>query len=306
MPISFTQTSTWASMNRYYNGLEPVYLDAPGVFCWFGYDKKHSTLTSHGGPVIQENLTLETTHDFLNLLLKFSQNKAIKEVHFRALEPFSQASINFKDIFEKYGFQRQAWQTLIIDLSPPEEALFMNLEHSARKGIKKAISLGVQVESCDSFEEYHANYLVPYLSTTNREYRGEAFYKEGWELDTDNIYKYWVARSAEGELLGFLGTYSYDGVATEIASALTPLAFEKKIPVQDLLHWEIIKYHKNKGDHYFDLAGIHPNPTTTKEQNIRKFKEKWGGTLYDVPTYSLDNRSFLHKLINKIRAKLHA
>jgi lipid II:glycine glycyltransferase (peptidoglycan interpeptide bridge formation enzyme) len=79
--------------------------------------------------------------------------------------------------------------------------------------------------------------------------------------------------------------YMFNGVATEIASALSPQAFTQKIPAQDILHWEMLLEAKKAGCHTFDMAGVNPNSSNPKEAGIRRFKEKWGGRYVEYQTF---------------------
>jgi len=306
MMTPFTQTKTWADMNEYYNGLEPKIFNDAEISCLFGSDRKHASWTSFNGPVASGKASDQDFSNFLTELRKAAKKNNTHQIYFRSLPPLREWPLEFENELREFGFKRQEWKTLITDLTVSEEKLLKCFEHSARKGIKKAVSLGVIVEKCSGFDQYFSDFLIPYYKTTERPLKEKEFYRKGWLLDTENIYHYWVAKDSMGEPLGFLGTYTYDGIATEIMSALTLLAFEKKIPAQDILHWEVIKYHKNVGDLYFDLAGFNPNPTSEKEKNIKRFKEKWGGKIYDVSSYYLDNRSFLQKIILKMRGKINA
>ncbi|HQS83359.1 MAG: hypothetical protein B7Y25_00250 [Alphaproteobacteria bacterium 16-39-46] len=302
---SFMQTLMWGTLNQHVNGLNPVVIENESASCLFSFDKKNRLLTSFNGPVINKHITLHAFQNFLEKIYHFTHNNKIDYINLKSLFPLRQWAPWIEEELIKSGFARQEWKTLIVDLTSTQEALLKSFEHSARKGIKKAQSHGVQVERCDTFEEYFSKFLIPYFKSTNRALKEKEFYRKGWDLDSENVYNYWISKSFEGELLGFLGTFRYDGLATEIMSALTPLAFEKKIPVQDLLHWEIMNYHKDLGDTYFDLAGFNPNPISEKEKNIKRFKEKWGGEIFDISSYIFDNRSFGQKVISRIRAKLH-
>lgn len=299
-----TQTPLWADLNEYFNGMEPYKFTLRGISCLFGHDNKSRAITSFGGPVISNNVSEEDFANFIKELLKKIRNENIDQINFRALFPLRKWPESYENKFINFEFQHHLWKTLVIDLKPSEDELFKALHHAARKGIKKAQQVGVYIYRCESFEDYYTEFLVPYLNSTKRSIKEKMFYQGGWELDKDKCYSFWVAKNQQNQLFGFLGSYRHDGVATEIMSALTPLAWEQKIPVQDLLHWEIIKYHKNRGDLYFDLAGFNPNPTSEKEKNIKRFKEKWGGVEYDTSSYTLDLRSPLKKLLCKIRDKI--
>ena len=129
-----------------------------------------------------------------------------------------------------------------------------------------------------------------------------------WREDRDGYYHYYVAESTEGETLATLGMYVFNGVATEVASALSPKAFEHKIPAQDLLHWEMLLEAKRAGCHTFDLAGVDPSVTDHKAAGIRRFKEKWGGRYVEYSRYELEMPSALvalRKALGRVARVLH-
>ena len=121
-----------------------------------------------------------------------------------------------------------------------------------------------------------------------------------WQKASD-IYHFFVVKDKNHNILAVLAMYVYNGTATEIASALAPLSFEKKIPAQDLLHWEMMKVAKKLGCHTFDLAGFNPCPRTKKEEGIAKFKGKWGGVIKTYGNLTLYPHPVLHKILVMIR-----
>ena len=303
--ISLTQTRLWADLNSHYNKLEPKIIKGFNVSCLFGYSQQNASWTSFNGPMVSSQTTCQDFLNFLLLLLERAKEEKILQINFRSLPPLREWHPSFEEHFHNLSFVHQEWKTLIINLSFSQETLLKNLKHSARKGIKKAEALGVNTHRCDTFDQYFSGFLLPYLEVTKRPKKSREFYKAGWDLDSDRHYGYWIAKNSQGDCLGFLGSYRYDGLATEIMSALTPRAVKEKIPVQDMLHWEAIRHHKKLGDLYFDLAGFNPNPVSEKEKNIKRFKEKWGGKEYDVSTYCLDNRSMGQKIISRLKRMVY-
>lgn len=298
---SFTQTKTWANIHQYCNGIEPIFINHPNLSCLFGLDKKNKSLVSYGGPVVSDRCSADEFNSFLSEVIDLSAMHRARLVAFRTLHPLRFNLIFLEDSLINKKFKKEKWSTFVVNLLPSEELLLKSFQHAARKGIKKGDRLGIQVKRCEKFNDYYGKFLKAYLINQKQELKNKSFYKKYWELDKENIYNYWIAYSEDGDQLGFLGTYSYQGVATEIMSAITPLAFQKKIPVQDIMHWEIMKFHKSKGDLYFDLAGFNPSPTTDKEKNIKRFKEKWGGEVYDCSSFVYEKKSVLYKLMSKIK-----
>ncbi len=180
----------------------------------------------------------------------------------------------------EFGYKSSKWATLLVDLAVDEEHLWYRLDQAARNKIRKCERERVRVRKIIDFQDYIVNYHKPYAmakeaygGTPSPLYVAQVMFEE----DLRGYNTYFVAESQDGQVLATLGMYIFNGTATEMASALTPAAHELKIPAQDILHWEMIKYAKAHGCHTFNLAGIAPEPRDAKEAGIRRFKEKWGG-----------------------------
>lgn len=199
------------------------------------------------------------------------------------------ANGTFSDAFVGFGYDLHHWATYLVDLSLEEDALFMSLEHAARKGIKKAAREGIFVKRVEVWDEYLDLFLEPYMSWSGAQgdrKPSNSVAKKIWDHSGhSDFYRYYVAIHPDGTPLAVLGMYMFGGVATEITSGLSPEAIKRKIPAQDLLHWEIFLEAKREGCHIFDLAGVSPEPATTKEENIRRFKKKWGGRFVQYERY---------------------
>jgi lipid II:glycine glycyltransferase (peptidoglycan interpeptide bridge formation enzyme) len=190
------------------------------------------------------------------------------------------------NLYQGFGFEAKKWATYLVDLRKEEEELFKFIAHAARKCIKKCQREGLKVVALKSFEEFEERYWRPYV-------KAEAYFgrkankakKELWDEDKENYYHYYIAEDQQRDTVAVLGMYIFNGIATEIASGLMPKAYEQKIPAQDLIHWEIMLEARRMGAHTFDLAGVNPNPEDSKEEGIRRFKEKWGGKYVEYYVY---------------------
>jgi lipid II:glycine glycyltransferase (peptidoglycan interpeptide bridge formation enzyme) len=189
-------------------------------------------------------------------------------------------------IYQRHGFELKEWATYLVDLTPEEDDLFKSLKHASRKCINKCNHMGLKVTKIRSFEELEERFWKPYVHAEAYFGRKANYVKrETWDEDREKSYHYYIVEDQQGEVLAVLGMYIFNGVATEIASTLMPKAYEEKIPAQDLIHWEMMLEAKRLGASIFDMAGVNPNPTTAKEEGIRRFKEKWGGRYTEYFTY---------------------
>lgn len=215
------------------------------------------------------------------------------------------ADEDIAQIFAKYGYKRNYWSDLLVDLTPDEEDLWMRISHSSRKMVKRARKMGVCVQEIRSSDEFESKFYIPYRDTetaSGRKANPLCVEQMPWEEDRDGYYRFYIAESPEGRVFGTLGMYIFNGVAIEIASCLTSHAFEQKIPAQDILHWEMFLEAKKAGCHTFDMAGVNPNPQTQKEKGIYQFKKKWGGRYVEYYTYEKSMMSWLKKMVKEAKS----
>jgi hypothetical protein len=193
------------------------------------------------------------------------------------------------EVFAARGYKFMPWATFLVDLRPDEDLLLMSFDHAARKGIKKALREGITIRRLDTWQAYLDLFLLPYLKWTGAQESGKLSIADArlvWHHSGHHdYYRYYVAIHPDGTPLAVLGMYLFAGIATEVTSAISPEAIERKIPAQDLLHWEMFLAAKREGCHTFDLAGVSPDPKTPKEENIRRFKKKWGGRYVQYERY---------------------
>ena len=228
--------------------------------------------------------------DFLKWIEHYALTHGIGVIRSNGFAISSRVSLSpaIGKTFERFGYKSSKWATLLVDLTDSKENLWRRLDYAARKCIKKCARAGVIVRKIVDCQDYADNFQEPYAAskvaqglTASPLYVQQIMFEE----DVKGYNAYFVAESQDRQVLATLGLYIFNGVATEMASALTPAAHDLKISAQDLLHWEIIKYAKANGCHSFNLAGIAPEPGDAKEAGIRRFKQKWGGRYVEYSRY---------------------
>jgi hypothetical protein len=185
------------------------------------------------------------------------------------------------------GFATTRWGTFLIDLTRPEETLWNGIKRESRKSIKEGRTQGIEVERLTDKEGLN-RYL--YLLEETRErlglalppnYPDEAMWELLWPSGELQIF---VAK-AGNRLCGGLGVLVFNRVIFEIAAARS-----SNIPgsehAGDLIKWAIISWGASTGQRVYDLSGVSPSPTDSKEEGIRRFKSKFGGNYveYDICT----------------------
>jgi hypothetical protein len=313
---SFLQTAFWGGLIALLDRAKPIYLQA-----WEGTECLASLLVLHkipfdrargqrirglrhvlagksngwldfsGGPVFH---VPESAENILPLFLSWLDDYMKKKgVGFAETGGFATTSRFVHDprmaeIFGSFGYRKDSWGTYLVDLTGDEEEVWRRLEPASRKAVKKAQRENMTIERIISFDEFLSRFYEPYMSTLDQKIKKLArdVLEKSWNYPhSSSYYRYYAAMGPDRRVLGVLGMYVFAGVATEVMSGLMTEAFQKKLPAQDLLHWEMFLDAKRLGCDTFDLAGVNPNPATTKEQGIRRFKEKWGGQYLEYDRY---------------------
>jgi lipid II:glycine glycyltransferase (peptidoglycan interpeptide bridge formation enzyme) len=204
---------------------------------------------------------------------------------------------------QDFGYSVNTWATYLIDLSLSEEQLIANLDKAGRKQIRKANEQGLTVKKISTKIDFFSEFVEPYLEfelSAGRIPPTRESFLVMWEKDNDNYYSFFSVKDKQGNIIGVLGGYSFNGVATEITSAVHPSVYSEHLAAQDILHWEMIQYFRGIGISWFNLAGINPDPQTPKEKGIRQFKAKWGGVYTPYFRYSKQYPTTIQKLARLI------
>lgn len=306
----FCQTSQWAKIHQKINCVNPYWITIENekrnrvLGALFGYKK--SGLECIEGPAVSQLNAVDYFSHFLNEVEDLSKKISAQYIKFHGILPlYFLTDDKIKILFKKFNYVENQWLTALIDLKKPPEILMKSIHHSARKGIKKCLELGIEIKECKTLEEYKTDFHEPFFETRRQLKQSvPENYKDRiwWDIDKSKNYRYFVACDSNNRVLGLLGTYSFNGVATEIMSERTELARAQKWPVQDLLHWHVFNVHRDLGDSFFNLAGFNPKPKDEKEMGIRKFKEKWSGEVKTVSSYYKECAKLYPMLKRKLRA----
>lgn len=174
------------------------------------------------------------------------------------------------------------WATLKVDLARPIEAIRAGVRQSARKEIRKAIDRGVVVRRIENLEElrrYVAEAQVCAKRYGNTGVRVDDFESMWRNLRGNGCYFETFGAWLGDSFMAGLSVWGTRHSVGELGSFQSKRAYDEKISGPDLVKWTALEWAQAEGISTFDLAGVSPNPSTEKEQNIRRFKEKWGGVL---------------------------
>ena len=193
--------------------------------------------------------------------------------------------------FQLPAFSTKRHATLLVDLRPDETTLWKKLRSSARKAIRRAERDGISIERIASEQQLREYYAAAAHWT---EQSGRRVFSYGnlsvmWKyLRPHGSVELFAARH-QGEMIGGLGIWVFNGILYEFWSWQSERSFREKLYGNDLIKWEVIRRGHAQGHRVYDLAGVAPNPANTKEAGIRRFKEKWGGRYIPYMTYEKVN-----------------
>lgn len=217
---------------------------------------------------------------------------------------FSQLS-NLKNILKE-----QIWHTLLIDLSKTKEEIELSFDNSARKEIRKAISLGLFVKRATT-----RNDLIQYK---------ELLQKSGYKITLQNIlclwehlhdnnpqksyYEIFICFDKNRKPLEAIGIMANpeEKIFIETGIGRNNDPETKKLPAGDLIKWEIINFGIENNYLLYDLGGVNPSALkNSKEYGIYRHKRKWGGNLVQYFIYDnyFPNSSIINNLLYKLIIK---
>jgi hypothetical protein len=297
----FLQTSTWARVNAAINNVDShlvLLRDGDGQIKagalvgarraggLVGRVRGGAALDCFEGPVVaagENDAAVERVVETAESLMP----RATLTWHGRPASASADAHRALEAVLGPRGYEAAPWATSVVNLDDDEDVLAGRCNPAARKAVRRARRAGLAVVRCMTRDEYVARFLGSYEEANPG--RAHPFREAAvWDLDRDDYYRFYIAVDSRGDVHATLGTYRFNGMATEISSSRTPVGVESGLPAQDLLHWEVLLAHRELGDRLFNLAGYAPDPTDAKEHGIKRFKQKWGGR--DV-TYARFRRS---------------
>jgi len=258
------------------------------------------TLTCLHGPVIADSRDLAGASMLLAEIDSIAREHACTDVRVVGRPPRSHVPPDaLTDAFVAAGYRATPWFTSVVGLRADDETLLASFDRSVRKAVRRCEREGVSVRRCEDLEALERDFMGAYGAATGGVDLERA--RTVFALDRARHYAYYVAVASDGVVLATLGTYRFGGVVTEIMSVRTPAAQASGVPAQDLLHWEVMRRHRDLGDEWFDLAGFAHSPQSSKEEGIRRFKQKWGGVRVESPIFTKQLEGRLRRAAGRLR-----
>lgn len=215
--------------------------------------------------------------------------KEFKTTHLR-VEPRINFIPDYFKNFKKAPYDMEPKQTLMIDLTQPEDKILALMKPKGRYNISVAQKFGVKVKFYKDISVLKTFLDIYHQTKERNKFKGKEddfFEKITPLLINDKKGKFYIAYS-EGRPLAAALVIFFGNRASYFFGGSLDTDREKMATY--LLHWEIIKDAKANGYSLYDLWGIAEDENDTKNSwyGFTKFKRQFGGERYNfIGTYDL-------------------
>ena len=161
--------------------------------------------------------------------------------------------------------------TILIDISPDEEAILANMKQKTRYNIRLAERKGVKVDLSEDLEDFYKQTLV----TSSRDgfaVHASSYYKDAFEIFAPKGECALLRASFEGQSLAYLMLFLHGERAWYFYGASND-EMRNLMPTY-LLQWEAMRYAKAHGATQYDMWGI---PDASEEELEAQFSERSDG-----------------------------
>lgn len=199
-------------------------------------------------------------------------------------------------------------QTVIVDLTQAEDEILGGMSQSGRRGIRSAQKTSVKVrEVTDDKSAFFTKHCYPILKETGS--------RDGFGIHPLKLYsslletlpknsRLYVSEDGS-EVLAWAITTEYNKQAMYYYGGSSAKARDSFAAY--LLHWEIMKIVKNRGNTSYDFMGI-AGKNYEGLKNVTQFKIKFSKNIVDIPfTYDLPLQPLKYTVLTaalKIKRKL--
>lgn len=230
--------------------------DAPGLFRTF-FSQLHTNLVKHGALALQTEFACEDENPESKLLIR--ELDAMNFQRVQAIQP---------------------GRTIVIDITPDEDALLAHMKEKCRYNIRLASRKGVQIRLAETVEDVESWYEL--LQTTSIRDRFGIhtleYYRRAWQIFAPRKQARLLLAQYNGQLLAgiFVGLIAKQAMYLYGASSNE----HRQLMPNYLLQWEAIRWAKQAGATTYDFWGI----PETDDQNeamagVYRFKSGWGGRI---------------------------
>lgn len=195
------------------------------------------------------------------------------------------------EIYRSLDFVCSRRATLFVNLDIDVDTAWKRLKKSTRKDVSSCARHGLSIGllSRDGLEEY-LGVIRENVARVNADF--PPYYPDDnmWDaLRRDESHLEILAVRKDGRIMGGAGIIDYNGIICHMTTCQSNESFARKINVNDLLTWEIMKWGIEKRRRIYDLTGVPLEPRNQKETGLLRFKMKWSD---DMRIYNAYNKVY--------------
>ena len=206
--------------------------------------------------------------------------------------------------YQSRGFLTQPWGTYVLDLRKSDDDMLADMKPAARKAIRKANRdrLSVRRANCLSDVKSYWDLIVTVRKERKQAYPPFSHWRDVWTvLHRRGIAEIFLAYQ-RGTLLSGLGIWRFGNRLYEFGSNQSSESVRNKLYGNDLIKWEVMRWGRDRGAEFYDLMGCPPPGIgTPKEQNIARFKRKFGGRYVPYVILNRPGNSPAHRVVGMVR-----
>lgn len=238
---------------------------------------------------LEKNLPIEAEKAFLNEVVEHCRREDVCDFIFKA-----QSNVVFKTFPD--NAEVVAWGTYEIALSSTEEELFNNFESKARTKVRKAIKTDVTISTTDDVTIIYQNMKETFLRQQSLLYPSLEYLKKLKSNLKDNL-QCFVAEQ-NGTIQG-VALIVYD---QERAYYLFGGSTARPSPGSlNLLHYEIIKFCKQKEIGFYDFVGARVCfEKDSKFASLQTFKKSFGAKLKEGYAFRVILKPVKYQLFKRL------
>lgn len=294
------QTYEWAQVVRNSMNVEPLFLlvqdkeETIGGVMFF--KKKMFGISDcyeiRGGPLCvagNEAVVME------NIIKVFNKKKA-RSIYLLCV-PFPLINCSFRAAFKAAGYHPFPFSTIVIDLRRSLENIWGTLDKRARRRVRKAKRLGVEVNIAKTRQEWKDYYNLHMLHGREKRYPTNpySFFDEMFKLHHKKMSQLFIAKHEKQIIAGILCLVYKENLVCLQSASLD--AFLKYNP-NNLVRWKTIEWAAENGVTTYDIGGL-PWEKTPYLRGVYEFKKQWDGHVQWYYYYL--NRRLLYSWMHLIR-----
>ncbi|MGZ3885478.1 MAG: peptidoglycan bridge formation glycyltransferase FemA/FemB family protein [Bacteroidia bacterium] len=210
-------------------------------------------------------------------------------------------------IFEEHGFRRVPYYvyeaTMMVDLLPDEDAIFSRFENRGREAVRQSQRRGITTSEVPVNDANFAAFYNMYAGTCARtamipESAGK-IKQQLFHLSDKRLAHLFFAYHDGQPVCAFVAFSCGDCLSLIYQGTDYGNDNQNRRPANGL-YWGTIKWAKEQGFRWFDLAGVNARPEAgSKSEGIRLYKRQFGGEYMELPgNFEFVNRPVVKKLID--------